>query len=313
MRGFNAVASQTYKYSFKRSFKRRWQLYLLMIIPLIHITVFKYLPMFGNVIAFQEFSFRDGLFGSDWVGLKYFKQFFETPNAVATIVNTIRISFFTLIFTFPVPIILAIMLNEVGNSRFKKFVQTVTYAPHFISTIVIVSMLMFILSPHSGFVNPLLAKFGVEPINFMGETEYFLPIYILSDIWQSAGYSAIIYIATLAGVNPELYEAARMDGASRLQKIINIDIPWMMPTIIILLILSAGGIMSVGFEKIFLMQNPMNTAITEVISTYVYKVGLISANYSYSTAIGLFNAGVNLILILTVNYISRRVSENSLF
>ncbi|MCM3746868.1 ABC transporter permease subunit [Paenibacillus pasadenensis] len=298
---------------FKKSFRKRWQLYLFMIIPLLHITAFKYVPMFGNVIAFQDYSFERGLFGSDWIGFKYFKQFFDSPEALNTIRNTILISLFTLICSFPVPILLAIMLNEIRSQGFKKIVQMVTYAPYFISTVVVVSMLMFLLSPHTGFVNPLLVKLGMEPINFMGESQFFRPIYILSDIWQTAGYSAIIYIAALAGVNPESYEAARMDGATRLQKIRHIDLPWIMPTITILLILGAGSIMSIGFEKIFLMQNPMNTSVSEVIPTYVYKVGLLSANYSYSTAVGLFNSLVNMILILSVNYAARKISNNSLF
>jgi putative aldouronate transport system permease protein len=218
-----------------------------------------------------------------------------------------------LLIGFPAPILLALALNEIGSAKFKKTVQMVTYAPYFISTVVVVSILLLVLSPRTGFVNQAISLFGFKPINFMGEPEYFRVIYVLSDMWQHMGYSAIIYIAALAGVNPELYEAARVDGATRLQKIWNIDIPGIAPVMVILLILNVGNMMNIGFEKIYLMQNTLNLSTSEVIATYVYKVGLINANFSFSTAIGLFNSVINMMLLIVVNALANRISKTSLW
>ncbi|WP_223829447.1 ABC transporter permease [Paenibacillus arenilitoris] len=292
---------------------RHWELYFMVLLPVAYLIIFKYVPMFGVQIAFKDFNVVQGIWGSDWVGMKHFTAFFESPNFWLTIRNTIGVSFYSLLAGFPIPILLALALNEVRTGKFKKSVQMVTYAPHFISTVVMVSIVMLMLTPHVGVVDRLFAMFGAEMTNFMGVPEYFKSIYVWSGVWQEMGYASIVYIAALAGVDPALYEAARVDGASRWKKILHIDLPSLIPVTVIMLILSLGNIMGVGFEKIYLMQNPLNLSSSEVISTYVYKVGLVGANFSFSSAVGLFNSVVNLILLVIVNFIARRVSENSLW
>ncbi|WP_133578873.1 ABC transporter permease [Aureibacillus halotolerans] len=296
-----------------RSLSRHWELYLLLLPPVLYLLIFKYIPMVGVQIAFKDFSVINGIWGSEWVGFKHFISFFESPNFWLLIENTIGISFYSLVAGFPIPIILALALNEVRTGMFKKTVQMVTYAPHFISTVIMVSIIILMLSPHVGVVDRLTTWLGIPSTNFMGIPEYFKSIYVWSGVWQGMGYSSIIYIAALAGVDSELYEAARMDGASRIKKILYIDLPHLIPISVILLILSLGSVMGVGFEKIFLMQNSLNISSSEVISTYVYKVGLLGANFSFSAAVGLFNSVINLILLILVNAIARRVSENSLW
>lgn len=301
------------QHPFIKSLKKHWELYLLVLPPVLYLLIFKYIPMVGVQIAFKDFSVVKGIWDSPWVGLKHFEAFFESPNFWLLIKNTIGISFYSLLAGFPIPILLALALNEIRTGFFKKSVQMVTYAPHFISTVVMVSIIILMLSPHVGVVDRLFSFLGFPMTNFMGIPEYFKSIYVWSGVWQGMGYSSIIYIAALASVDPSLYEAARMDGASRLRKIWHIDIPALVPVTVIMLILSLGSIMGVGFEKIFLMQNPLNTSASEVISTYVYKVGLIGANFSFSSAVGLFNSIINLILLVVVNAISRKVSQNSLW
>ncbi|PQP83900.1 sugar ABC transporter permease [Paenibacillus sp. PCH8] len=301
------------QHPFIKSLKKHWELYLLVLPPVLYLLIFKYIPMVGVQIAFKDFSVVKGIWGSPWVGLKHFEAFFQSPNFWLLIKNTIGISFYSLIAGFPIPILLALALNEIRTGYFKKTVQMVTYAPHFISTVVMVSIIILMLSPHVGVVDKLFTLLGFPMTNFMGIPEYFKSIYVWSGVWQGMGYSSIIYIAALAGVDPSLYEAAKMDGASRLRKIWHIDLPTLVPVTVILLILSLGSIMGVGFEKIYLMQNPLNTSASEVISTYVYKVGLIGANFSFSSAVGFFNSIINLILLVIVNGISRKVSQNSLW
>ncbi|GGG08174.1 ABC transporter permease [Paenibacillus abyssi] len=293
--------------------KRHWQLYLLVFLPLVYLFIFKYIPMYGAQIAFRDFSIVRGFTGSEWVGLKHFNDFFNSPNFWMLIKNTLFISLYSLAVGFPAPIILALALNEVRSLRFKKTVQMVTFAPYFISTVVMVSMIILFLSPRLGFVDLIVRSLGMESINFMGVPGYFKSIFVLSNVWQGIGYGAVIYLAALAGINPDLYEAAKVDGASRLQKVLHIDLPGIMPAAIILLILNVGQIMNVGFEKIYLMQNPLNLSTSEVISTYVYKIGLLGANFSFSSAVDLFNSVINLILLLTVNYAARRFSDSSLW
>ncbi len=292
--------------------KKHWQLYLVIFIPLLYIVLFKYVPMTGVQIAFKNYNFKQGIWGSDWVGLKHFTNFLNSPNFWVLIKNTLGISLYALAVGFPIPIILALALNEVG-SKFKRFVQTVTFAPFFISVVVTVSMILLFLSPELGLINKILNLFGINSIHFMGEAKYFKTIYVLSGVWQGMGYGAVIYIAALAGINPELYDSAKVDGASRWQKIKNVDLPGILPTVIILLILEVGQIMRLGFEKVILMQNALNLESSEIIATYVYKVGLLGANFSFSTAVGLFNSLVNLVLILLVNAIAKRVSATSLW
>ncbi|PLT43984.1 ABC-type polysaccharide transport system, permease component [Paenibacillus pasadenensis] len=293
--------------------KRSWELYVLLLLPVLYLIVFKYVPMFGVLIAFKDFNIVQGILGSPWVGLKHFEALFRSPNFPILIQNTLLISLYSLAAGFPVPILLALALNEVRTGLFKRSVQLVTYAPHFISTVVMVSILILMLSPHVGIADRLYGLFGWTAPNFMGEPGFFKSIYVWSGVWQEMGYASIIYMAALAGVDPSLYEAARMDGASRLRKMLHIDLPALVPITVILLILSLGNIMGVGFEKIYLMQNPLNVATSEVIATYVYKVGLLGANFSFSSAVGLFNSVINLILLVAVNTISRRVSQNSLW
>lgn len=293
--------------------KRHWQFYMLVALPLLYIIIFKYVPMFGIVIAFKDYNLVEGIFGSPWVGFKYFQQLLDAPYFWDYLRNTLLISLYGLLVGFPAPIILALALNEIRNGIFKKSVQMVTYAPYFISTVIIVSILIVNLSPNVGLLSNIYRALGLEPVDFLGRSELFKSIYVWSDVWQNMGYGAIIYIAALSGVNPELYEAAKVDGATRLQKIRNIDIPSLIPVIVIMLILSLGQIMSLGFEKIYLMQNPLNQNTSEVISTYVYKVGLLGANFSFSTAIGLFNSVINFTLLIIVNFVAKKISSNSLW
>ncbi|ETT66761.1 binding-protein-dependent transport systems inner membrane component [Paenibacillus sp. FSL H8-457] len=296
-----------------RSFRRHWQLYLLVIPPVLYFIIFKYLPMANAVLAFKNYNVMKGIWGSPWVGTQYFEMFFRNPAFVTLIKNTLYISFYQLIVGFPIPILLALALNEVKSARFKKTVQMVTYAPYFISTVVMVSIIMLFLSPRLGIVNTIAGALGFEAVNYLGEPGMFRTIYVLSDVWQTMGYSAVIYLAALAGVDPSLYEAAKVDGANRFQKILNVDLPGILPAAVIILILSVGNIMALGFEKMYLLQNPLNLSSSEIISTYVYKIGLLNANYSFATAVGLFNSLINLVLLLVVNAIAKRASNTSLW
>jgi putative aldouronate transport system permease protein len=280
---------------------------------LAYLAIFHYAPMYGVQIAFKDFIATKGIFGSPWAGIKHFQRFFASHVFWRLITNTLGISFYQLIAGFPFPIILAILLNEARCRWYKKTVQMITYAPHFISTVVMVSIILQFLEPRFGLVNRVLAAFGGQAVNFIAVPEYFKSIFVFSGIWQNVGYSSVIYIAALAGIDPQIEEAAIVDGASRLQKIRHVDIPGILPTAVVLLILNMGHIMNIGFEKIFLMQNPLNMRTSDVISTYVYRVGLISAQYSFSAAVGLFNSVVNLVLIITVNHIARRLGETSLW
>lgn len=296
----------------KKSFRKNWDLYVLIAPVLIYFAVFHYFPMYGVQIAFKDFNASLGIWNSPWVGLKHFERFFQSYYFWRLIWNTLGIGLYTLAISFPIPIILALMLNEVRNEKFKKFVQTVIYAPHFLSTVVIVGMLILFLKP-DGMINQLIMLFGGEPIYFMTEPSLFKSLYVFSDVWQTMGWSSIIYLAALTAVDQELHEAAVIDGASRFQRIWHINIPTIMPTIIILFILNAGSVMAVGFEKIYLMQNSLNMSASDVISTYVYRSGILEAQYSFSAAIGLFNSVINFILLIMVNFISRKVSETSLW
>ncbi|SFL93231.1 putative aldouronate transport system permease protein [Gracilibacillus orientalis] len=297
----------------KRSFQRHWQLYILMMLPVLYFIIFKYVPMLGAVIAFKDYNVVQGIIESPWVGWKHFENFFNNPVAWDLIKNTLFLSLYQLAVTFPLPILLALALNEIRDGIFKRFVQMFTYAPYFISTVVIVSMIILMLSPRTGIVNNLMEAVGLDAVNFLGQTEMFRSIFVWSDAWQITGYSAIIYLAALAGVDKQQYEAAKIDGASRLQKIWNVDIPAIMPTIVIILILSVGNLMAIGFEKVYLLQNPLNLGTSEILQTYVYKMGIINADFSFATAVGFFNSIINLILLIIVNAIAKKVSGNGLW
>ncbi|MBP1991727.1 ABC transporter permease [Paenibacillus eucommiae] len=292
---------------------RNWQLYALLLLPVAYIGIFNYWPMYGLQLAFKDFSISKGIWDSPWVGLKHFQDFYNSYQFGKIIKNTVIISVLSTLFGFPAPIILAIALNELRSKLFSKSVQMVTYAPYFISTVVLVGMIYQFLDPQLGPLNQLMKALRMDPINFVGEPAYFIPIYVLSGMWQFTGYSAIIYLAVLSGVDPEIQEAATIDGATKLQRIWHVDLPYIMPTAMILLILSAGNALNVDFEKIFLMQNPLTLSISEVISTYVYKIGLQSALYSFATAIGLFSAVANVALLLIVNKLAKKVTGTSLF
>lgn len=293
--------------------RRHWQYYLMAAAPLAYILIFKYIPMVGAQIAFRDFSPVSGIWGSEWVGLEHFLLFFRSPNFFPLIRNVLSINVLVMTLGFVAPIILALALNEIRNGVFKRSVQMITYFPHFISTVVMASMIILFLNPRVGFVGVLAQALGREPTDFMGISSAFPWIYVFSEIWQRSGFGAIIYMAALAGINPELYEAARIDGASRLQKIRHIDLTGILPTIVILLILQSAEVMNLGFEKVFLLQNPLNLFNSEVIATYVYKIGLLNASFSFGAAVGLFNSVINFVLVVTINAFARRVSEHSLW
>ncbi|MGQ7787086.1 ABC transporter permease [Nesterenkonia sp. PF2B19] len=275
--------------------------------------LFKYWPMYGAQIAFRNYNPADGFAGSPWAGLEHFARFIGSFQFERVVMNTLTLNSLGLLIAFPVPIILALIVNQLQSERFKKFTQTVLYSPSFISVVVIVGMIHLLFSPRAGLVNNVIELFGGDPIFFMGMPEWFRPLYIGSDIWQNAGFSMIIYLAALTAISPALHEAARVDGANKLQRIWHIDIPGIMPVVTILFILAIGNLFNLGFEKVLLMQTDLNLQTSEVIQTYVYSVGLQQAQFSYSAAIGLFNSLINLVLLLTFNWIARKAGQSSLW
>lgn len=296
-----------------RIIKRDFPLWMFVLPGLVLTFIFSYIPLYGVQIAFRDYMPNLGFSGSPWVGLKYFQRFFDSPYFVSTLKNTFILSMYSLLAGFPIPILLALGLNAFKHKRYTKVIQTVTYAPNFISVVVMCGMLTLFLSPTSGFINKLIEMFGGESINFMANQDYWRHIYVWSGIWQTMGWNSVIYFAALANVSPDLHEAAIMDGASKLQVIRHIDLPSIMPTAIVLLILSCGSILSVGFEKVFLLQNPLNKGVSEVISTYVYQVGMVNNNPSYSSAIGLFNSAINAVMLIVVNKIASKGAGISLY
>lgn len=295
---------------------RHWQLYLFLIIPVLLVFIFSYIPMAGIQLAFKKYDMNLGIMGSPWIGFKNFSKFFHNYQFWRLLRNTLTLSLYGLLAGFPIPIILALLLNSMNGQKYKKVIQTVTYLPHFISTVVMVGLIMQLLNPRIGLYGILYTAItGENAPDILGSAAAFPHIYVLSGVWQSMGWNSIIYMAALAGVDSELHEAAQMDGASKLQRILHIDLPSILPTAIMLLILNVGSVMNVGFEKVFLMQNSLNLRSSEVISTYVYKMGLESAtgDYGYATAIGLFNSVINLILIVSVNAASKKLTEQSLW
>ncbi len=293
--------------------KRNWILYLFLIPALVYLAVFNYAPIYGLQIAFKNFRIADGFGGSEWVGLKWFTRFFNTPRFWSILKNTLTISIYSLLVSFPLSILLALILNNIKKNGYKKFAQTITYMPHFISIVVLVGMLNVFFSPRSGLVNTILGWFGVSPIYFMGLENYFPHMYVWSGVWQSMGWNSIIYLAALAGVDPSLHEAARIDGANKVKRIWHIDLPTIMPTMSIMLIMSFGRIMSVGYEKVYLMQNDLNLNTSEIISTYVYKMGILNQQYSYSSAINLFNNLINFILVIIMNKVTTKMTNSGLW
>lgn len=295
-----------------RRVKRKYQLYLLLLPALISVFIFHYIPIYGVQIAFKDFKSSRGIWGSPWVGLEHFIRFITYMDFWKIVLNTVRISLASLL-SFPCPVIFALLVNEIRNERYKRTVQMISFAPHFISTVVVCSMTILFLNRGNGVINNIIERMGGVRRDFVSEPGAFAWVYVLSGVWQGIGWNSIIYIAALASVDTELYEAARIDGATRMGIIAHINIPMILPTVIIMLILNTGSILSVGFEKIFLLQNPLNLGVSRVISTYVYEIGLEGGQFSYSAAIGLFNNIVNIIFILIVNAISRRVTEVGLW
>lgn len=305
--------SGLFKTNVKKTLKA-WQLYVLLIPALLWAVIFAYYPMYGVVIAFKDYKIRAGILGSPWADpiLKYFQQFFSTSIALNAIKYTIVISLESLVIAFPIPIIFALLLNQIQGNRIKKTIQTISYAPYFMSNVVVVSIISVFFAAN-GVVNNLVTSAGGKETLFTSLPEWFRTLFIGSNIWQTMGFNAVIFIAALTAISPDYYEAATIDGASRFQRILYIDIPMILPTIILMLILQIGNIMNVGYEKAYLMQNGSNTIVSELISTYVYKVGLQTAQYSFATAVGLFNSVVNFIILVTANFIAKKVSDISIF
>ena len=286
-----------------------------MILPaLAYIILFCYGPMYGIQLAFRKYDFSKGLTGGDWVGFKYFIQYFESPMFWSTLRNTFVISFFTLICGFPAPILLALVINSLRQKKWRRIVQTAVYMPYFISTVVMVALLQILLSPSTGVISSLLKNMHFIPqsMNLLGTPGAFVPVYVLSGIWQSAGWNSIIFIAALSSVDGQLYDAAKVDGANRWQQVIHVELPALVPTIVILLIMNMGRVLSVGFEKVFLMQNDLNLPVSEVISTYVFNVGVQSGQFSFGSAVGLFNTVINFAFLMIANMVSKKAADISL-
>lgn len=296
----------------KKQLKKSIPLYILLAPSFILLILFAYYPMYGLIIAFKNYVPTLGFWGSPWVGFAHFRQFFNSYQFELTLRNTLSISLYSILVGFPLPIGMALLSNQIRHEGFKKTFQVTTYLPHFISTMVMAGMILLFLSPSTGLIANFLGLFNIQMPNLLSNPRYFNHVYVWSDVWQHVGWDSIIYLAALSSIDPAYYEAAEIDGASRLQKILHIDVPLLIPTTMILLILRAGSVLNIGFEKVLLLQNPLNLAASEIISTYVYKVGMQSFQYSLSTAIGLFNTVVNLIILLTVNWISKRATKTSL-
>lgn len=296
-----------------RSIRKNWDLYLLVLPVVLYFILIKYLPMYGIQIAFKDFSPVKGIWDSGWAGLKHFERFFNNYQFWTLIKNTVGISLYQIAVAFPIPIVFALMVNEIRGKWFKQGVQSIVFMPHFLSTVVLVGMVMAFLSPSTGIVNNLLRLLGEEPVYFMTEPGWFKTIYVLSDVWQNMGFSSVLYIAVLAGVDKHLYEAAMIDGAGKLKRLIHISVPALVPTAVIMLIFQFGSVMDIGFEKIYLMQNDLNRSASSVISTYVYEMGMLGSQFSFSAAVGLFNSVINLALILLVNQLAKRAGGTSLW
>lgn len=294
-------------------FKREWQIYALLAPAIIWVIVFLYQPMYGLQVAFKDYSLFKGIAGSPWIGFEHFETLFQSDQFVRAFWNTMKISALTMLFGFPAPIILALMFNEIMHQGFKRTAQTIVYLPHFISTVIIAGIVITAFSPSAGIVNTVIGWFGIEPIYFLSKSEWFRPIFIGSGIWQEAGFSSIVFLAAIAGVNPALYESAMVDGASRWQMMWKITLPAILPTILIMLIIRIGNLLEVSFELIILLYQPATYETADVVNTFIYRQGLQGGQYDLAAAAGLFNAVVAFILVMTANTISRRYSNTSLW
>lgn len=289
------------------------QLYAMMVLPLLYFIIFKYVPMFGNILAFRRYRPGMGPFGTQWVGLRYFKLFFKDPAFWTAFKNTLILSLLNLLINFPIPIIFALLLNEVKKKFFKKTVQTISYMPRFISTVVVIAIVSELLSPSTGILNTIRGKMGLDAIYYMNEPGYFRTIYVLLDTWQFTGWTAIIYLASITSISQDMYEAATIDGAGRIQQIFYITIPSILPTIMVMLILNIGRLLSLGFEKILLLYTPSNSQVSDILDTLVYRTGLANQNYSYATAIGLFTGIIGIILVSSSNSLSKKLTGESIY
>lgn len=298
---------------FRVHMKQFWPLYVFILPAFLDVLIFKYIPMEGLQIAFRDYKVKMGIWGSPWVRMKHINRFITSPNFFQLLRNTFLISFYSLIFGFPIPILLALVINEIKNEKYKRFVQTVTYAPHFLSTVALVGLMNLFLARENGIFNVVREALGMEKLNFMAMSSMYRTIYVGSEIWQQTGWNSIIYIAALTSIDVEMLEAAKIDGANRLQKIWYIDLPSILPTVVVMLILRCGSLLSVGYEKVLLMQNDLIKDVSEVIATYNYRIGILKGQFSYTTAIGLFNSVVNCAILLLVNMLSRKVNETSLW
>ncbi len=293
---------------------KRDRVYLLLLLPaIIYYIMFRYTPMFGVVLSFMDYNLFKGIWGSEWVGFKHFEAFLTNPNAMTVVRNNLVLGLYKLIFTFPAPIILAILFHEMRWKKYKRFVQTVSYMPYFLSTVVVSSTLIMLLSPSTGWINNAITSFGYDPVLFLQKADWFRSIFIASDIWVGAGFGTIIYLAALAAIDPQLYEAAKIDGAGRWKQTLHVTIPGIVPAIVIMFILAIGGVLEVGFDKAFLLGNAANQDTSDIVSTYVYRIGILSGSYSYAVAVDVSMAVVSLLLILITNRISRKVGETSLW
>ena len=299
------------KPSLGKQMRKHWEFYVLLLPGIILTIVYKYWPIYGVQIAFRDYNAMDGFFGSPWVGLEWFKRFFTNFNSARMIRNTVLLSLYSILWTFPIPIILALLINQVRQKRFQRVSQTILYAPHFISVMILCGMLKIFLSPYGGLISVIMQAFGGEQVNLIDSSSAFRTIYIASSIWQDAGWGTIIYMATLSSVDASLHEAAKVDGANAFQRMLHVDVPELIPVIVIQLIMSFGNLMNVGFEKAYLLQTSLNKETSEIIATYVYEQGMLRAMYSFSTAVGLFNTVVNIALLIIVNNISKKLSDVS--
>lgn len=298
----------------KKYFRRNWQLWVMLFPAMFYILIFCYVPMYGIQLAFREYDFSKGLTGGAFVGFEYFKQYFESPMFFSTLRNTFVISFASILVGFPIPIILAMTVNQIRSKKWKRMVQTTVYIPYFISVVVLVSMLRIMLADDTGVLSNLLKAIHLvgKDVNLLGSESTFMPVYVLSGVWQTMGWNSIIFIAALASVDTQLYDACKIDGANRWQTMIHIDFPAIMPTIVIMLILNMGNILNVGFDKVFLMQNSLNMGASQVISTYVYTVGIKSSQFSFGAAVGLFNTLINFVFLMATNAIAKRSTGTGL-
>lgn len=301
------------KKGFRNYMKKYWQLYAMLLPAMIGMIVFHYIPMYGLTLAFKDIRIGEGIFGGEWIGFYHFERFFSSNLFTTIFKNTFIIAIIQNFLLLPLPIVLALLLHNAGSRRLAKTAQTATYLPHLLSMVVLVSVIELFCSRETGLINIVLSRLGLEEIYFMGESQYFLPVYMISHVWATLGSGAVVYIAALSAVDPQLIEAAKIDGAGKLRRIWHIDLPTIRPTIIMLLIMNMGKVFTVGYEQILLMQNEMNLDVTEIIGTYVYKTGIVSAQYGFSTAVSLFNNVLGLILVLITNKLAKKFTESSLF